>query len=55
MKANAGEQNPDNAAKRAALRAALAVGIAELDAGLGKETTVEELMAEVLQEAGHDG
>ncbi len=45
----------DDAAKSAALRAALAVGIAELDAGLGEETTVEKLMAEVLREAGLDG
>ena len=49
------ERKPDDdVAKRAALRAALAVGITELDAGLGEETTVDELMAEVLEEVGLD-
>jgi putative addiction module CopG family antidote len=40
------------AKKREALLAALAEGIAELDAGLGVEQSVEELMAEVSAEAG---
>jgi hypothetical protein len=38
--------------KLAALRNALDVGIAELDAGLGVETTPDELMAEVCEELG---
>jgi hypothetical protein len=33
-----------------ALRAALAVGLAELDAGLGVETSPDELMAEISAE-----
>ena len=36
------------------LRAAIAVGVAEIDAGLGEETTVAELMAQVRREAGLD-
>ena len=40
--------------KAAALRAALDVGIAELDAGLGVETTPDELMDEVSAEVGLD-
>jgi hypothetical protein len=38
------------AAKLSALRAAIDAGIAELDAGLGVETTPEKLMAEVFAE-----
>lgn len=40
--------------KLAVLRAALDEGIAELDAGLGVETTPDELMAEVSAELGLD-
>jgi Arc/MetJ-type ribon-helix-helix transcriptional regulator len=40
--------------KVAALRAALDVGIAELEAGLGIETTADELMDEVSAEVGLD-
>jgi Arc/MetJ-type ribon-helix-helix transcriptional regulator len=40
--------------KLAVLRAALDVGIAELDAGLGVETSPEELMAEVCADLGLD-
>jgi hypothetical protein len=36
--------------KVVAVRAAIDAGIAELDAGLGDETTAEELMAEVFDE-----
>ncbi len=36
----------------AVLRAAIDEAIAELDAGLGEEMTVEELMAEVCREVG---
>jgi hypothetical protein len=45
-------QNGDSekAAKLAALSAAVDAGIAELDAGLGVETTPEQLMAEVFAE-----
>jgi hypothetical protein len=42
----------EKAAKIVALRAAIDAGIAELDAGLGVETTPEELIAEVMQEIG---
>lgn len=38
--------------KLAALRGALDAGIAELDAGLGVESTPDELMAEVSAEVG---
>jgi putative addiction module CopG family antidote len=38
--------------KRTALREAIDEGVAELDAGLGKESSAEELMAEVRAEAG---
>jgi antitoxin ParD1/3/4 len=38
----------------AVLRAALDEGIAELDAGLGVETTPDELMAEISAELGLD-
>jgi hypothetical protein len=38
--------------KLAALRVALDEGIAELDAGLGVETTPDELMAEISAELG---
>ena len=41
--------------KLAALRNALDVGIAELDAGLGVEVTPDELMAEVCEELGLEG
>jgi hypothetical protein len=44
----------DDAAKCATLRAALAVGIAELESDPGEETTVDELMAEVHREVGLD-
>lgn len=37
-----------------ALRAALDEGIAELDAGLGVETTPDELVAEISAELGLD-
>lgn len=40
--------------KLAVLRAALDEGIAELDAGLGVETTPDELMAEISAELGLD-
>ena len=40
--------------KLSVLREALDVGIAELDAGLGVETTPDELMAEVSAELGLD-
>jgi Arc/MetJ-type ribon-helix-helix transcriptional regulator len=40
--------------KLAVLREALDVGIAELDAGLGVETTPDELMAEISAELGLD-
>jgi Arc/MetJ-type ribon-helix-helix transcriptional regulator len=40
--------------KLAVLREALDVGIAELDAGLGVETTPDELVAEVSAELGLD-
>jgi Arc/MetJ-type ribon-helix-helix transcriptional regulator len=40
--------------KLAVLRAALDEGIAELDAGLGIETTPDELMAEISAELGLD-
>jgi putative addiction module CopG family antidote len=43
------------AKKREALRDALAEGIAELDAGDGVETSVEDLMAEVRAETGLSG
>jgi hypothetical protein len=43
----------EKAAKVVALRAAIDAGIAELDdAGLGVETTPDELMAEVFDELG---
>lgn len=42
------------AKKRAQLREALAEGLAELDAGLGEETSVEDFMAEVRKETGID-
>jgi len=49
------ERKPDDdAAKSAVPHAAIAVGIAELDASLGKEATVDELMVEVLREVGLD-
>jgi Arc/MetJ-type ribon-helix-helix transcriptional regulator len=38
--------------KLALLRESLEAGIAELDAGQGKETTPEELMSEISQEVG---
>jgi Arc/MetJ-type ribon-helix-helix transcriptional regulator len=38
--------------KRAVLREAIDEGVAELDAGLGVETSPEELMTEVRAEAG---
>jgi Arc/MetJ-type ribon-helix-helix transcriptional regulator len=38
--------------KRAVLREAIDQGLAELDAGLGVETSPEELMAEVRAEVG---
>lgn len=38
----------------ASFRAALDMGIAELDAGLGVETTPDELMAEVSAEVGFE-
>lgn len=38
--------------KRAALREAIDEGVAEFDAGLGVESSPEELMAEVRAEAG---
>lgn len=41
-----------DATKLATLRKALDVGIAELDAGLGVETTPDALMAEVSEELG---
>jgi len=40
--------------KLAVLREALDLGIAELDAGLGVETTPDELMAEISAELGLD-
>jgi len=40
--------------KRAVLHEALDEGIAELDAGLGVETTPEALMAEISSELGLD-
>ena len=40
----------EKAAKLAALSGAVDAGIAELDAGLGVETTPKELMAEVFAE-----
>ncbi|MSP24636.1 MAG: type II toxin-antitoxin system ParD family antitoxin [Myxococcales bacterium] len=40
--------------KLAVLREALDEGIAELDAGLGVETTPDELMAEISAELGLD-
>jgi putative addiction module CopG family antidote len=40
------------AKKRETLREALDEGIDELDAGLGIETSVQELMAEVIAEVG---
>jgi len=42
------------AKKLAVLREALDEGIAELDAGLGVETTPDELMAEISAELGLD-
>lgn len=44
----------ETTAKVVALRAAIVAGIAELDAGLGVETTPEELLAEVSVEVGLD-
>jgi hypothetical protein len=48
-----GVQMP-NAANTIELCEALDVGIAELDAGLGVETTPDELMAEISAELGLD-
>jgi hypothetical protein len=44
----------DDGVRLAALGGLLDDGIRELDAGLGVETTPEELMAEVLAELGLD-
>jgi hypothetical protein len=44
----------DDDVRLAGLRAMLDDGISELDAGLGVETTPEDLMAEVLAEVGLD-
>lgn len=38
--------------KLAALRAALDIGLAELDAGLGVEVSIDELMTEISNEVG---
>ncbi len=43
-------EDDEKAAKLAALQAAINAGIAELDAGLGVETTPGELTAEVFAE-----
>jgi hypothetical protein len=40
-----------NATKLAVLREALDVGVAELDAGLGVESSIDDLIAEVCLEA----
>jgi len=42
----------EEAAKLAVLRAAIDAGIAELEAGLGVETTPDDLIAEVFDEVG---
>ncbi len=45
-------EDDEKAANLSALRAAIDAGIAELDAGLGVETTPEDLIAEVFDEVG---
>lgn len=47
-----GGENAMEEKKLAVLREALDVGIAELDAGLGVETSPEELMAEIYADVG---